>query len=95
MRSTFNNSVLENIFVAVEKTTYVGELPLACSTRIVDDLGLGDFGRFRLTLALEETFNFEFSNEDVRRFVTLGDIAAFLSHRCPMPDEHAESRLAA
>ena len=90
-----NNAVLNNVFAAVEKTTHTDDLSLAASTRIGADLGLGDFGRFRLTMNLEEAFGIEFTNDEVRRFVTLGDIATLLSGRYFGEVEGAGQRRAA
>ncbi len=69
------------IFAAVENTTFVDDGELTYSMRIADDLGRGKFGRFRLAMSLEDEFEVEFSNDEIRQFVTLGDIARLLSGR--------------
>jgi len=73
----------------------VDDLELTGSTRIADDLGLGKFGRFRLAMNLEDEFEVEFSNEEVRQFVTLGDIARLLNGRYLAEFEHADYFVAA
>ena len=90
-----NTAVLAKVFTAVEMTTHTDDVSLTASTRISADLGLGEFGRFRLTMNLEDTFDIEFTNEEVRRFVTLGDIATLLAGRYIGEVEGVVYRLAA
>jgi acyl carrier protein len=81
MQSTLNNPVFEKVFRAVAATAYIDDLLVTPSTRILEDLGLGDFGRFRLTLSIEDAFDFDLPDDAVRSFVTIDDIVAFLSSR--------------
>lgn len=81
MGSAFDNSVLDQVALAIEQTTHIDPADITADTRIVDDLGLGRFGRMRLAMYLEEAFDLELSNEAVGRFVTVADIVSYYSRR--------------
>jgi acyl carrier protein len=81
MQSTLNSPIFEKVFRAVAAIAYIDDLLVTPSTRILEDLVLGDFGRFRLSLSIEDAFDFNLPNDVVRNFVTIGDIVAFLSNR--------------
>jgi acyl carrier protein len=78
MQTALKNFVLDYVVLAVEQTTYVGDLEIAQTTRLADDLQLGQFGMLKLALYLEEMFDIELSDEDLSRLVTVGDIVQHL-----------------
>ena len=79
MQTALNNFVLEYVVLAVEQTTYVGDLEITQTTRLTDDLQLGPFRMLKLALYLEEMFGIELSDEDLSRLVTVGDIVQHLT----------------
>lgn len=78
MQSGPGNAVFEKVVLAVEQTVYVEASSVSPASRLADDLRLGRFGRFRLALYLEETFDVELPDEDVERFDTVGDIVRYM-----------------
>jgi acyl carrier protein len=81
MGPAFDTSVFDKVTLAVEQTIYVNPLEITTDTRLVDDLGLGRFGRMRLAVQLEEVFDLELPNDVVGRFVTVADIVGYFSRR--------------
>jgi acyl carrier protein len=73
------NLVFEKVASAVEQTVYIEPDTLTPDSRLIADLRLGKFGRIRLALHLEETFDIEISDEAVDRFDTVGDIVHYMS----------------
>jgi acyl carrier protein len=73
--------VFDKVILAVEQTVYTDGASLSAASRLADDLRLGRFGRIRLALYLEETFDLEISDEAVEQFDTVGDIVRYLSRR--------------
>jgi acyl carrier protein len=80
MRPNPDREVFEKVLLAVEQTVIVERTGLSSASRLADDLQLGRFGRIRLALYLEETFDVELPDEDVLRFDTVGDIVRYM-HR--------------
>jgi acyl carrier protein len=79
MRSDTGSAVFEKVVLAVEQTVYVERRDLTPTSRLVDDLRLGRFGRIKLALYLEETFDMEITDEAVDQFITVGDIVRYMS----------------
>jgi acyl carrier protein len=79
MQSTSDNAVFDKVALAVEQTVYLTGLSITPATRIARDLRIGRFGRLKLALYLEETFDVELPDEAVQRFETVGDIIQYLS----------------
>ncbi|MBV8397253.1 MAG: acyl carrier protein [Acetobacteraceae bacterium] len=79
METALTNFVFDRVRLAIEQTTYLGDLVLTWTTRLIDDLELGKFGMLKLALYLEEVFDIELSDELVSRFATIGDIVTHLS----------------
>jgi acyl carrier protein len=79
MQHASANAVFDKVALAVEQTLYIEPDTLTPDSRLVADLRLGKFGRVRLTLHLEETFEIELSDEAVDRFDTVGDIVHYMS----------------
>jgi len=78
---TSNVSVLQKILHVVEQTTYIGDKQLTLKTWLSRDLALGGFGRLKLAMYLEETFDVEISDETLERFVTVEDVVKFIGTR--------------
>lgn len=74
-----SNAVFEKVALAVEQTVYIEGNSLTPASRLVDDLRLGRFGRIRLALYLEETFDVELPDEAVEHFRTVDDIVRYMS----------------
>jgi acyl carrier protein len=79
MQSTPSSATFEKVVLAVEQTVYISGQSLTPASRLVDDLKLGRFGRIRLALYLEETFDIELPDEELNRFITVGDIVRYMS----------------
>ena len=79
MRSTPGDKVFEKVALAVRQSVYIDQHGLTPKTRIASDLGVGRFGRIKLALYLEETFDIEIPDDVVGRFDTVGDIVRYLS----------------
>ena len=79
MRSMPVDKVFDQVVLAVQQTVYIDRHGLTPMTRIAGDLGVGRFGRIKLALYLEETFDVEIPDEVVGRFDTVGDIVRYLS----------------
>lgn len=45
------------------------------------DLGLNSVDTFELIFLLEDTFNFEISDADIQKMVTVSDVIAYVEHR--------------
>jgi acyl carrier protein len=52
---------------------------LTPATRLAGDLELGRFGRMKVAIYLEESFDVELPDEAVDRFDTVGDTARYMS----------------
>lgn len=46
-----------------------------------NDLGLNSVDTFELIFLLEDTFNFEISDADIQKLVTVSDVIAYVEHR--------------
>jgi acyl carrier protein len=79
MQTSPGNAVFEKVVLAVEQTVYVEGTSLSPASRLADDLRLGRFGRIRLALYLEETFDVELPDEALNRFDTVGDIVRYMT----------------
>lgn len=78
MQSTSSNDVFDKVLQAVELTVYIDGHALTPATRITKDLRIGRFGRLKLALYLEETFDVELPDEAVEQFETVGDIVQYM-----------------
>jgi acyl carrier protein len=74
-----SDAVVDKVTLAVEQTVYLEGLRLTPATRIAGDLRIGKFGRLKLALYLEETFDVELPDEAVASFETVGDIIRYMS----------------
>ena len=70
--------VFDRVAYALEQTVSLERTALTPASRLADDLRLGRFGRIRLALYLEETFDVELPDEDVSGFDTVGDIVRYI-----------------
>ena len=78
MRSPFGDTVFTKVVQAIEQTLHIAGYTLAPATRLVDDLQLGRFGRIKLILYLEETFDTEIPDHAAECFDTIEDIANYM-----------------
>jgi acyl carrier protein len=76
---SLGNAVFEKVILAVEQTVYIEGTNLSPASRLSDDLRLGRFGRIRLALYLEETFDVEVPDDEMDRFDTVGDIVRYMN----------------
>ena len=81
MLSGQGGAVFDKVILAVEQTIYTEGASLSATSRLADDLRLGRFGRIKLALYLEETFDGEISDEAVEQFDTVGDIVRYMRRR--------------
>ncbi len=81
MQTAFNSSVFIKVALAIKQVMHTETADLLQTTRLVDDLALGRFGRLKLAVCLEELFDIELQNNAVEQFDTLGDIVSYLSYR--------------
>jgi acyl carrier protein len=79
MQISSGDAIFNKVVSAVEQTVYTEGRSLSPATRLVDDLSLGRFGRIRLAMYLEETFDLEISDHAIECFDTVGDIALYMS----------------
>ena len=79
MQFISDKAVPDRVMWAVAQTVLLDQHILTPATRIADDLGIGRFGRIRLALYLEESFDVEIPDEAVERFSTLADIISYMS----------------
>jgi acyl carrier protein len=81
MRPSSRNDVFNKVVLAVEQTVHITNHGLTPATRLADDLGVGRFGRIRLAVYLEETFDIEITDEAIDQFATVADIVKYVSRR--------------
>jgi acyl carrier protein len=79
MRFPSSDPIFDKVVMAVEQTLYLEGQTLSPETRLADDLSLGRFGRIRLAMYLEESFELEISDDAIECFDTVGDIALYMS----------------
>ena len=56
----------------------VNETDISPEAELVNDLGINSLELADLVLLCEERFGIEISDEEVREFLTVGDVAAYL-----------------
>ena len=81
MQSAFKSSVFNKVVLAIVQALHVETPGLSHSTRLVDDLALTRLGRMKLAMSLEDIFDVELEDVVIERFVDLGDVVSYLSHR--------------
>ena len=79
MRFPSSDPIFDKVVMAVEQTLYLEGQTLSPETRLADDLSLGRFGRIRLAMYLEESFELEISDDAIECFDTVDDIALYMS----------------
>jgi acyl carrier protein len=81
VRSCFSDAIFDKVAFAVAQTIHI-EIEgqgLTPATRLAGDLELGRFGRMKVAIYLEESFDVELPDEAVDRFDTVGDTARYMS----------------
>ncbi len=81
MQSAVDRLVFEKVSHALRQVVRADLANLSPSTRINDDLALSRFGRLRLAICLEETFDVELEDDEVEGFAVVGDIVGHISTR--------------
>lgn len=56
----------------------IDEGDIALDTQLVNDLGINSLELADLVLLCEDTFGVTISDDDIRKFVTVGDVVAYL-----------------
>ena len=56
----------------------VNESEITLSAELVNDLGINSLELADLVLLCEERFNLEISDENIHKFITVGDIVSYL-----------------
>ena len=56
----------------------IDEGDIALDTQLVNDLGINSLELADLVLLCEDTFGVAISDDDIRKFVTVGDVVAYL-----------------
>jgi acyl carrier protein len=78
MQFTSADVDFDKVVLAIKETVYLDGRIVSSDTRLNHDLQLRPFDRIRLAMYLEETFDVEIPDDDVRRFDTVGDIANYI-----------------
>ncbi len=56
----------------------IDEADIALDTQLVNDLGINSLELADLVLLCEDTFGVNISDDDIHKFVTVGDVVAYL-----------------
>ncbi len=56
----------------------IDEADIALDTQLVNDLGINSLELADLVLLCEDTFGVSISDDDIHKFVTVGDVVAYL-----------------
>ena len=56
----------------------IAEADIALDTQLVNDLGINSLELADLVLLCEDTFGVSISDDDIHKFVTVGDVVAYL-----------------
>ena len=56
----------------------IDEADIALDTQLVNDLGINSLELADLVLLCEDTFGVSISDDDIHKFVTIGDVVAYL-----------------
>ena len=56
----------------------IDENDIALDTQLVNDLGINSLELADLVLLCEDTFGVSISDDDIHKFVTVGDVVAYL-----------------
>ncbi len=59
----------------------IKESDITPEAELVNDLGINSLELADLIMVFEETFDFEISENDIRKFLTVGDIVNYLSEK--------------
>ena len=68
----------------------VNEADIRPEAELVNDLGINSLELADLVLLCEEKFGIEISDEDVREFLTVGDVAEYLEKTAGEAEEDEE-----
>ena len=57
----------------------INEADITLESELVNDLGINSLELADLVMVCEEKFDIEINDEDIRKFLTVGDIVSYLS----------------
>ena len=70
--------MLERVIAIISDHECIGKENLGSDTYLLQDLNINSFDLIDLICAFEEEFGIEIEEEQVRQFVTIGDIVRYL-----------------
>ncbi|SFM78839.1 acyl carrier protein [Marinobacter zhejiangensis] len=73
------NDQQQRVFALIAEQLAVPEADISEGSRLVDDLGADSLDLVELTMALEEAFGLELSDDQADQLVTVGDVLSFLA----------------
>ncbi len=71
--------MFEEVKKLLEEVTGVGDIKP--ESALVADLGLTSFDMMSLIIEFEEHFNIEISDKDIRKLITVADVAAYIEKK--------------
>lgn len=73
--------MLEQVIQIIRGQLEQPGLALSAQTNLLTDLQLNSLELVELVCALEDAFELEVPEKDLRKFVTIGDVASYLERR--------------
>ncbi|MGI6199214.1 MAG: phosphopantetheine-binding protein [Christensenellales bacterium] len=73
--------MLEQVIQIIRGQLEEPGLALSAQTNLLTDLQLNSLELVELVCALEDAFELEVPEKDLRKFVTIGDVASYLERR--------------
>ena len=70
--------VLEKIISIISEQLETDKSVIKESSNLIDDLGAGSLDMIDLAMSIEDEFNLELSDDDLRKINTVGDLAAYV-----------------
>ena len=70
--------VLEKIISIISEQLETDKSVIKESSNLIDDLGAGSLDMIDLAMSIEDEFNLELSDDDLRKIKTVGDLAAYV-----------------
>jgi len=76
-------AVLDGLIAIAAEEAHVDPATITADARLRDRLGLDSLALIDLVVAAEDRFGVRIPDDDAERFVTLGDVAAFIQAALP------------
>ena len=70
--------VLEKIISIISEQLETDKSVIKENSNLIDDLGAGSLDMIDLAMSIEDEFNLELSDDDLRKIKTVGDLAAYV-----------------